>query len=134
MASILESSLAQTIKDAAEFVFMDATLVRSAVSAPTDPYDPSTGTTTHTTYTCKAIHEEYSVGYRGQNLVEQGERRVLILAKSFKLAGVAVDVTPQGGDKITIRDETFTVVPTGTTGITAVRTDPAKALWDCRCR
>lgn len=134
MTSILESSLAGTINSAASFLFLDATIDRDVVAGATDPYDPSTGATSTTRYTCKAIHEEYSIGYRGQNLVQQGEMNVKILAKSVQLNGTAVDFTPLPQDRITIRGQTFTIVPAGTTGLTAVRTDPAKAAWDCRCR
>jgi hypothetical protein len=127
MASLLEGSLAATIGSALSGIFMDATLSRDVVVGPTDPYDPSTGTRSTTVYACKAIHEDWSLGYKRDNLVSSEDRKVLILAASLV-------VEPRPGDRITVRSSTFTVVPSGTSGQAAVSTDPAKAVWILRAR
>lgn len=127
MTSIFESEVANIIGGALAPHFLDGVLSRDSVSAPTDPFDPSTGTPSTATYTCKALHEEYGVGYKQASLVNSGDRKVMILATSLA-------TEPQPGDRITIRGQTFTIVPANTAGQNAVTTDPAKAVWNCRCR
>lgn len=126
MTSPLESSLALSIGRGMSGLFLDCTLERDvdAPSSPSpDPWDEGLKTTL--TYSCKGIHEEYEVGWIAGGTVSAKDRRVLILASSL-------EVEPQPGDRITIRGETFTVVPPDTGGRVAVSTDPAKAVWDLR--
>jgi len=135
MASPLSGSLAVTIGSAMAFLFLDATLKRNvAVAGSGDPFDPAPRTTT--SYTCKAIHEKYGVGLIGAGVVDGQDRLIMILATSFKLAGVAVaGFKPAPGDTISFGDgQSFTIVPAGSSGLDAVTTDPAKAVWNCRCR
>lgn len=124
MTSILEGSLAATLGRAMTPLFLDATLTRYVAGVATDPAEPPTPTTV--TYACKAIEEEYSSGVRGAGLVNATDVNVLILA--YTLA-----VEPKAGDRITIRSRTVTVVPADSAGTKAVRSDPARATWQCRC-
>jgi hypothetical protein len=124
MVSILESQLKSIIGNAMAFLFLDATLTRDVEGTVTDPADPPTPT--QATYTCKAIEEEYSAGLLAGGQVSSNDIQVLILASTL-----AVDPIP--GDRITIRGVTRQIVPTGTTGLSGVRSDPARATWLCRC-
>lgn len=127
MTSIL-TDLASIVGDAVGPIFFDATLTRKTLSTPTDPYDASTAAETSTTYSCKAIHEEYSAGYHQRGLVEVGDFKFLVLANGLS-------VEPKPGDFLSIpsRGASGTVVPENS-GMKAVTTDPAKAVWTCRCR
>ncbi len=124
MTSPLSGSLARTINRALAPIFLDATLTRDLSNVGSDPADPPTPT--QAIYTCKAIEEEYSAGLRGQGLVGAREVGVLILANSLA-------VEPKPLDRITIRGNTVTVVPADAAGLKAVRSDPARATWMCRC-
>lgn len=123
MASLLEGALAAKIGKALGPIFMAATLTRETRSGPAE--DP--GPPVPTNYACKAIHEEWSTSYLTGGLVTSSDRKILILATTLS-------VEPLPGDKITIRGETFTVVPGDSAGAPAVSTDPAKATWTLRAR
>jgi hypothetical protein len=122
MTSPLLSSLATTIGKAMSGLFLDATLARDTVDLTT-PWAPASPTPT--TYAVKAIHDEWGTSVLAGGLVNTGERKVLVLASTL-----AIDPLP--GDRITIRGETFTIVPAGA-GQPPVSTDPAKAVWVLRC-
>lgn len=124
MTSPLLGSLAATIGSAMSSLFLDATLTRFVPNPGPDPADPLPPTAV--TYSCKAIEEEYSSGVRGQGLVAATDINVLILASTLA-------VEPVSGDQLTIRARTVTIVPASAAGIKAVRSDPAKATWQCRC-
>ncbi len=124
MTSPLSGSLARTINRALAPIFLDATLTRDVPAVATDPADPPAPT--QVTYTCKAIEEEYSAGLRGGGLVGAKDVPILILAASLSVA-------PQPMDRITIRGYTVTIVPADAGGMKAVRSDPARATWMCRC-
>ncbi len=124
MVSPLSGSLAKTIGKAMAGIFLDAVLIRDVVSDP-DPVTPWVpGSNTPVNYPCKAIHEDWSSSYLAGGLVNAGDRKVLVLASTLA-------VEPAPGDRITIRGETFTVVPQGS-GQPAVSTDPARATWTLR--
>lgn len=103
--------------------FLDATLTRTAPTRGAQEWDPPTGETV-TAYPCKAIHDSWSASWLANGLVGADEVRILVLAATLS-------VEPQPGDRITIRGETFTIVPAGS-GKPAVATDPAKATWELR--
>lgn len=129
MTSPLLSSLKATVGSAFSGLFMDATLTRTTITPGADAFDPLTGTQTTSTYSCKAIHDQWSFGYKRDGLITSEDIKILILAASLS-------VEPQPGDRITIIDRglTATIVPADTAGQAAVETDPAKATWTCRCR
>lgn len=120
MASPLSGSLATTINRAMSSLFLDATYTEdtpSVGSPDVDSFDPPPPIST--TYTCKAIVESYSERFRLDGLVEQNDRKVLILAKSLA-------VVPKAGGRVTISGITFTAIE--------VTTDPATAVWEVRGR
>jgi hypothetical protein len=125
MVSMLESSLARTIASAASFIFLDATLERDVPGTITDPADPPAPT--QVTYSCKAIEDTYSTGERSGGLVSADDVKVLILAATLS-------VVPLPGDRITIRGVKRQIVPMGTAGLPGVKSDPARATWECRTR
>lgn len=108
-----------------ESVFLDATLTRTTQVAGTNAWD-APASSSDTSYTCKAIHDTWSASWLASGLVATDDLRVIVLADSL-------EVEPQPGDRITIRSETFTIVPAGAGG-PAVSTDPARATWELRCR
>lgn len=124
MTSPLLGQLAATIGVAMSSLFLDATLTRDTSSASSDPAEP--GAPTQQTYACKAIEEEYSSGVRGQGLVDEQDVQLLVLASTLA-------TEPRSGDRITIRSSTYTIVPANSAGVKAVRSDPARATWMCRC-
>lgn len=117
MTSPLTGSLARTIGNAMAGLFLDAVLTRDAPGVGGDPFDPPAPVATD--YRCKAIVEAYREQFRLDGLVEQNDRKVLILANSLS-------IRPAAGDRVTISGITFTVIE--------VSTDPAEAVWTCRGR
>lgn len=115
---LLDGELAAIIGDAFgdADIFLDATLT---VDGPTTGpnYDPTPGTPT--VYPCKAIVENYSDYFRKNALVEESDRKVMILATSLA-------VKPVEGNRITVSGLTLTVV--------TVATDPATAVWEVQGR
>lgn len=121
------AGLAKTMGKAMGPIFFDAVLTRDVIAtSPDNEFDPPPPTQIE--YTCKAIVEEYSTGVRGQGLVNSSDMQVLVLADS-------IDVEPHNLDRIAIASQGFsgTVVPAGSSGMKAVSTDPAKAVWILRC-
>lgn len=126
MASPLAGSLAKTIGKAFASTFLDATLTKDVPGSGGDPWDPPA--TTPVNYACKAIPDQYGVGHRQGGLVQAGDQKILILANSL-----ASGIVPEPLNRITIRSETLVIVPQGE-GQPSVMTDPARAVWECRCR
>lgn len=78
-------------------------------------YVPGTGrTNTETDYSCKGFVEDDAKRYIDLGLVERGSRVITILQGSLS-------ITPETGDKITIRSEESSVQ--------SVAQDPAQATW-----
>lgn len=123
---LLDGELAALIGDVASEFFLDATLTRdvAAIGSPDVAYDPVMPT--QVTYACKAIEEQYGAGLRRDGLVAGNEIEILILASTLA-------TEPRSLDRLTIRGKTVTVVPPDVGGLTAVRSDPARATWLCRC-
>jgi hypothetical protein len=118
MPSPLAGSIARTIGSAMSGLFLAATLTRDVPAAPgSDPWDPEAPTVA--TYSCKAINNSYSDYFQKGGLVEANDRKVLILAASLS-------VTPAQGDRVTIDGLTLTIIN--------LKTDPAKAVWECQAR
>lgn len=115
MDNLLTGGIANIVGNALNGLFLPATLIRYTPVVSADAADPDPPT--ESTYTCKAIVENYSQRFRIEGLVQENERKVIILATS-------ISVTPKPGDRITIRGITFTIED--------VATDPALATWECR--
>lgn len=129
MSSLLEGGIAKTIGSAFKAIFFDATLSRDIPGEPDPdrPFDPPAPTTR--TYPCKALQDQFSATLLVGGLVASDDVKLLILAASLA-------TMPQSGDRITVRGQTFTIVPGGgSDGMkAAVSTDPARAIWECRGR
>jgi hypothetical protein len=74
---------------------------------------------------CKGVIEDYTAYEVAQGLVQAGERRILLLARSIE--GGAV---PAPNDQIRIEDSTYRIGE----GNDAVKRDPAAATYICRSR
>jgi hypothetical protein len=114
MTSPLSGSIARTVGNAFRSIFLDATLTRAGATTGPD-YDPTPGTPV--TYACKTIIEAYSDYYKANGLVDEKDRKVLILATSLS-------TRPKTADRITVSGTTLT--------IQEVSTDPAEAVWNCK--
>lgn len=123
MTSPLAGGLAKTIGRAMSPLFLDATLTRDGVPTGSS-YDPTPGAPQ--TWPCKAIEDEWSSFVRANGLVAAKDRKVLVLASTLM-------TEPAEGDRVTIRGVTLTVVADGE-GQPAVKSDPALATWELRCR
>lgn len=117
MTSPLSGSLATQIYKGMKALFLDATYTVDVPGTITDPADPPAPTPTD--YACKAIVEKYSDYFSKQGLVQDGDRRVIILADSLS-------VRPVANARVTIQGITFTVI--------SVDTDPATAAWEIQGR
>lgn len=123
--------LPDILADALGDEFYAAELIRTtAGTAAQNSWKPGTGPTTKT-YTCRGIHDEWSVAYRDKGLVSSKDWKILILAATL-------EVEPRVGDKIRLSDSkgrwtTLEIVSDGE-GQPAVTSDPANATWVLRCR
>lgn len=118
---LLDGDIAALVSDGLESADLplDLTLIRTTPGTP-DPDQPWVSVTdTVTSYACRGFEDSYSAYYIVNGLVEEGDRKIMIVVPSLS-------VTPQPGDQITSRGETFTVI--------RAKTDPARALWECQCR
>ncbi len=68
---------------------------------------------------CRAIIEDYGAYYFANSLVEDGDRKVTVLARTLR-------ITPKTGDKVTICGDTRVIV--------AVSRDPTGATWTLQVR
>lgn len=124
MVSLLEGGIANIVYGAAKFLFLDATLIRET-EASTNDFD--TVTTTVVTYPCKAIEDTVSVmEMQGGDFMQTNYVKVLILAASLA-------TEPKPLDRIVLRGKTLTILPGEKVLYPTVQTDPAHALWTCRC-
>lgn len=117
MTSPLAGSLARTIGSAMSSLFLPATLIRDVPQVGGDPADPLPPIPA--TFNCRGMVEAYSQYFKANGLVEQNDRKVLILAASLS-------VRPKPNDRVTIAGITFTIMD--------VSTDPAEAVWECKGR
>lgn len=129
MVSPLSGSLAATIYGAMKNLFLDAVLTRDVIpdSPAYNPADPPAPVSVD--YPCKAIREEYGLGFRVGGLIDLQDFRVIILQNSLSTIPIPLDritITGMGGP--------FTIVPPGIRGQPAITADPANATWECRAR
>lgn len=118
---LLDGDIAALVSDGldAADLPLDLTLTRTVAGTPDpdEPWLPVTPTTT--TYACRGFEDNYSAYYIANGLVQEGDRKIMILTPSLS-------ITPQPGDTITSRGQAFTVI--------GVKADPARALWECQAR
>lgn len=130
---LLDGELASIIGQAAEFIFLNATLSRNDKpigedEGLSDPWNPTYGDPIE--WSCKAIVEEWDVRFLNEGLVQVGDVKILVLANSLA-------TEPKPLDKINVDGRgTFTVIPASQSPsrVSAVSIDPAKAVWTLRAR
>ena len=120
--SLLEDEIAELVADglaAADLPF-DLTLTRVVPGEPdpAKPWEPVADTVQE--FECQGFIDSYSDFWISQGVVQAGDRKISIIAKTLS-------TVPMPGDQITARGETYTIVGD-------VKTDPAIALWECHCR
>lgn len=118
MASPLEGAIAKKIGAAFANIFYACTVTRETPGVGGTAQDPADPVQTH--YTCKGIVEDWRADQIDGTLIQVGDRKVIILATSLA-------IVPKPGDKVTIRAETFSVMP-------PVRQDPAGATFELIAR
>jgi hypothetical protein len=116
IAGIVESAISAAggLLPATLIVVTPGTRTPGSVSAGTNP--------TSTDYACKGLVSDYAVGQIDNTLVQQGDRKVLLIARS--IGGGAVE--PKPSDRVTIESRTYTVI--------AVTRDAAAAAYHLQVR
>lgn len=124
MTGLLAGGIARIVHSATKGLFLSATLTRKTIGAGANDWEP--GAETALDYPCLAIVDGYSDYSVANGIAKASECKVMILARSLT-------IEPQQGDAINVESRgRFTVVSDGA-GAPAVSTDPAKAVWVCRC-
>ncbi|MFZ5693900.1 MAG: head-tail joining protein [Pseudomonadota bacterium] len=115
--SILEGELASVIADALTEadIPVDVVLTRTTAGSG-DPWNPSGGTTE--TFECRGFADAYRANERAGTLIAETDIKVVVIAATLL-------TEPTTGDVLTIGGKSYNVQ--------SVLTDPAKALWECRC-
>lgn len=92
------------------------------VQGTRNPNDPSAGTTPGTqTYNGRGILDSYRTSQIDETIIQQGDRKVLILGNS-----IPSGIVPETGDMVEAEGRVFTVV--------AVERDPDAATYTCQVR
>lgn len=124
--SLFGIEIDQIVSDALDGQLKTATLTRDGEYPAGVEYDPiddryedangdPVSEPSDQEFTTEGIVESYSDKMISEGLVEQNDRKILLIAKKL-------GTTPKSGDKITIESETYTVV-----GVP--ERDPASATW-----
>lgn len=112
------ASIPKAVTAAASSIFYPSTLTRDVPPAsPDDAFNP--GAPTETEFTCMGLVTNYSDRLKAAQLVDDKDRKILILATTLS-------TTPVDRDRVTIGGVTFTVLE--------VKVDPAGAVWVLRCK
>lgn len=108
---LLDGQIQSIVNSALSPLLLDLTFIDVVEGT----YSIGTGkTNTETSYSCKGLVEDDAKRYQDLGLVREGDRVVTILQGSLS-------VTPEIGDKVTVRSVTSTVA--------SVAQDPAQATW-----
>lgn len=113
--SLFGIEINQIVSDALDGQLKTATLTREnkgTYDAPTDTYS---GASADSTFTTEGIVESYSDRLISEGVVQQNDRKILLIAKKL-------GTTPKAGDTITIESVDHTIV-----GVP--ERDPASATW-----
>lgn len=101
---------------------LPAVKLLKTVQGTRDPTDPSAGTEpTAQTYSGRGILDSYRTSQIDETIIQQGDRKVLILGNS-----IPSGVVPETGDMVEAEGRVFTVV--------AVERDPDAATYTCQVR
>lgn len=104
------------ITAAAGALFSDATITRDVAATSSDDFTPET---TESEFSCKALVTKYSDRLKAAQLVDDKDRKILVLQTTLS-------TTPEDRDRITVGGVAFTVLE--------VDVDPARAVWVLRCK
>lgn len=118
--SYLGEDLSTIIYEEFKDLVLDATL--TVVSSGTRTPGSLTGGTNPTTAThsCKGYVSTWTDKQLSQTLVQDGDRKIVLLADSLT-------VTPKPGDKITINSNDYIIREQG------VMIDPSTSIYTCHC-
>lgn len=89
------------------------------VPNPETPWDPSSGTTEELDHACSGWVDTYAQSDVNGSTIQQGDRRVFILASTL-------DIEPTTADHVPLDGSAY--------GIVSVGRDPAGAAWVLQCR
>lgn len=118
--SILDGELAAEVTEALADVFLPATVTRMLPGSTDPPYAPwNPGPPTPQNNACLGIVDDYAAHLRDGTLIQQTDRKVLILANSLA-------ITPTTEDTCTIRGATGAII--------RVSADPALATYELQVR
>lgn len=115
MSALFGIEIDQLVSDSLTDQLLTATLTRENPGTYDPITDSYTGGGADSTFTTEGIVESYSDKMIAEGLVEQNDRKILLIAKPL-------GTTPKAGDTITIESEIYTVV-----GVP--ERDPASATW-----
>lgn len=118
--SILDGEIAAEVFEALEDVFLPATVTRmlpGSTEPPWAPWNPGPPTPQHNA--CLGVVDDFAAHLRDGSMIQQTDRKVLILATSLA-------ITPAPGDDCTIRGATGSVI--------RVSADPALATFELQVR
>lgn len=114
ISKMVNKALGKKLLSATITRYTEGTRTSSDLSAGTNP--------TASTHTCRGIVEDYEDKLIDGTLVQQGDRKILILEDSIKPA-----IVPQADDVVTIEGTAYTLI-----GIP--KRDPAAATYVCQGR
>lgn len=101
---------------------LKATLTASTPGTRTSGSLTSGTQPTESTSTGRGVVTKYKDSQIDGTLVKVGDRKVLLITKSFNTI-----INPKAGDKVTIDEQTYSIV-------NDVTRDPASATYTCQCR
>lgn len=110
---LLDGDLAATIGRALDFMLLDITIRRDGAASVNSYGDDVPGTAV--TYAARGFEDEYTSAYRAVAGIPSTDTRIMVAANS-------TTATPKPDDLILYRSQWHRV--------RAVRTDPARAMWD----
>jgi len=116
MVSPLEGSIRRTIGKAMASIFFPVTIIRT-VPGDGPVWDP--GPSVDVEYRCKGFVDTYSDFYLATGNVLSSDRKIVVLTDTLT-------ISPEIGDRVRARGQTFSVLN--------VATDPAEATWTLQAR
>ncbi len=122
MAKLFGIDIAAIVDNAVSDQLIDLTLT-SYVDSAVEESDPTAAPTrTPTEHTGKGVITDYSDFHRAQTTIQDGDRKLLIIANSLDIA-----IIPEPGFTVTMESVTYTIVG-------PVKVDPAIASYTCQVR
>jgi len=118
---LLDGGIAGIVNNALKGIFLDFTLIRKVVQANADePWQKNV--ITEKSYSCKAITADYKAFEIDGERIKNTDKKILILANSLAVEPQVGDIIKQVGEKNTYSLTLY------------IKTDPAKAVYECQGR